>query len=106
MMAGKYFVIISIWTAIFLPSVVPAQVDTRRIKQQVEASRVIEEKCLICHNRQLIDEAIKEKQEMDQVLRRMEKKGVVLTGKERRVMGHFWDQKLFRSEKTDGMPSH
>jgi hypothetical protein len=105
-MTGKYFVSISIWTAILLPSVVPAQVDTREIKQQGEASRVIEEKCLICHNRQLIEEAIKEKQEMDQVLRRMEKKGVVLTGKERRVMGVFWGQKLFRSEKTDGMPSH
>jgi hypothetical protein len=106
MMIGKYFVIISITSVIFFPSLLPAQVDVRGIKQRNEATRVIEEKCLICHNRQLIDEAIKDKEEMEQVLRRMEKKGVVLTGKERRVIGHFWGQAVFRPENSDGMPSH
>jgi hypothetical protein len=106
MMIGKYFVILSITAVIFFPSLLPAQVDVRGIKQRNEATRVIEEKCLICHNRQLIDEAIKEREEMEQVLRRMEKKGVVLTGKERRVIGHFWGQQVFRPEKSDGMPSH
>ena len=106
MMTGKHFVIISIMTVIFSPSLLTAQVDVRGIKQRSEASRVIEEKCLICHNRQLIDEAIKEREEMEQVLRRMEKKGVVLTGKERRVMGHFWGKTVFRPEKSKGLPSH
>lgn len=106
MMTRKYFVIVSITTVLFFPSLLPAQVDVRGIKQRNEASRVIEEKCLICHNRQLIDEAIKEREEMEQVLRRMEKKGVVLTGKERRVIGHFWGQKLFSPEKSNGLPSH
>jgi hypothetical protein len=105
-MAGKYFVILSIMTVIVSPSLLPAQVDVRGIKQRSEATRVIEEKCLICHNRQLIEEAIKEREEMEQVLRRMEKKGVVLTGKERRVIGHFWGQKVFRPEKLNGLPSH
>ena len=105
MMTGKYFVIISIMTVIFPPSLLLAQVDVRGIKLRGEASRVIEEKCLICHNRQLIDEAIKERQEMEQVLRRMEKKGGVLTGKERRVMGHFWGQKVFKPTKTVEKPN-
>jgi len=105
-MTGKYLVIIFIASVILFPSLLPAQVDVRGIKQRNEATRVIEEKCLICHNRQLIDEAIKEREEMEQVLRRMEKKGVVLTRKERRVIGHFWGQQVFRPEKTDGMPSH
>jgi hypothetical protein len=106
MMIEKYFVILSITAVIFCPTLLPAQVDVRGIKQRNEATRVIEEKCLICHNRQLIDEAIKEKEEMEQVLRRMEKKGVVLTGKELRVIGHFWGQTVFRPQKSDGMPSH
>jgi hypothetical protein len=105
-MAGKYFVILSIMTVIVSPSLLPAQVDVRGIKQRSEATRVIEEKCLICHNRQMIEEAIKEREEMEQVLRRMEKKGIVLTGKERRVIGHFWGQKVFRPEKPNGLPSH
>ena len=106
MMTGKYFVFVSIASVIFFPSLLQAQVDVRGIKQRSEATRVIEEKCLICHNRQLIDEAIKEREEMEQVLRRMEKKGVVLTGKERRVIGHFWGDTVFRPEKSNGLPSH
>jgi hypothetical protein len=106
MMTGKYFVIVSITAVIFFPSLLHAQVDVRGIKQRNEATRVIEEKCLICHNRQLIDEAIKEREEMEQVLRRMEKKGVVLTGKERRVIGHFWGETVFRPDKSNGLPSH
>jgi hypothetical protein len=106
MMIGNKFVFVYIAAVFFSPSLLQAQVDVRGIKQRNEANRVIEEKCLICHNRQLIDEAIKEREEMEQVLRRMEKKGVVLTGKERRVMGHFWGQQVFRAEKTEGMPSH
>lgn len=106
MMNGKYLVILSITSAIFFPSLLQAQLDVRGVKQRNEATRVIEEKCLICHNRQLIDEAIKEREEMEQVLRRMEKKGVVLTGKERRVIGHFWGQTVFRPEKSSGLPSH
>jgi hypothetical protein len=105
-MAGKYFMIITMAAVIFSPSQLPAQVDVKGVKLRGEASKVIEEKCLICHNRQLIEEAIKEREEMEQVLRRMEKKGVVLTGKERRVIGHFWGQKVFRPGKTEGLPSH
>jgi hypothetical protein len=106
MISGNYFVIISIASVILFPSLLPAQVDVRGIKQRNEATRVIEEKCLICHNRQMIDEAIKDREQMEQVLRRMEKKGVVLTGKERRVIGHFWGQQVFRPDKSNVLPSH
>jgi len=87
-------------TAIMLPAFpVFAQEETRGVKFRGEELKVIEEKCLVCHNRQRIDAAIKERQEMEQILRQMGKKGVILTDKEHRVMGHFWGQKLYKTKE-------
>lgn len=76
-----------------------AQEETRGVKPRSEALKVIEEKCLVCHNRQRIDAAIKERQEMEQLIHRMEKKGVVLTEKERQVIGHFWGKRMFKNKE-------
>lgn len=83
-----------------------AQQEVRGVKLQGEASKVFDDKCLACHNRRLIDEAVRNRREMNQVLNNMEKKGVSLTEKERRVIGHFWGQEVFRTEKPDDLPSH
>jgi hypothetical protein len=69
--------------------------DVRGVKLRQQELKVIEEKCLVCHNRQRIDAAAAEKRDMDKILRRMEQKGVVLTERERQVMGHFKGQKVF-----------
>lgn len=69
--------------------------DVRGVKLRQQELKVIEEKCLVCHNRQRIDAAAAEKRDMDKILRRMEQKGVVLTEQERQVMGHFKGQKVF-----------
>jgi hypothetical protein len=84
---------------VFAASFSSAQQDVRGVRLQGEASKIFEEKCLSCHNRKLIDEAVKERREMDQVLRSMEKKGVTLTRKERDVLGVYWGQKLFKGEE-------
>jgi len=76
-----------------------AQQDVRGVRLQSDATRIFEEKCLGCHNRKLIDEAVKNRRNMEQVLRDMEKKGVVLTDKEKRVIGHFQGQKMFKEEE-------
>ena len=60
--------------------------------------RVIEEKCLVCHNKKRIEAAINERKDMEKILRRMEVKGVVLTDTERRVMGHFWPQQPLKGK--------
>jgi hypothetical protein len=73
-----------------------AQEDVRGVKLRGEGLKVIEEKCLVCHNRQRIDAAVKERRQMERIMKRMESKGVVLTEKERRVMGHFWGKKMFK----------
>lgn len=76
-----------------------AQEETRGVKPRTGELKVIEEKCLVCHNRQRIDAAIKERQEMEQLIRRMEKKGVVLTEKDRQVIGHFWGKRMFKTKE-------
>lgn len=61
--------------------------------------QVIEEKCLNCHNRQRIEESARKREELEKVLQRMERKGAVLTPREREVIGHFWQQNPFRPKK-------
>lgn len=60
--------------------------------------QVIDAKCLDCHNRQRIEEAARKRKEVEQVLKRMEQKGAVLTPKEHEVIGHFWQQSPFKSK--------
>lgn len=72
--------------------------DVRGVKLPQQGLRVIEEKCLVCHNRKRIDEAMRERRDVDRIMRRMEQKGARLTEQERRVIGHFWKQKLFKGE--------
>ena len=50
-------------------------------------------------NRKRIDDAIQDRKDMERVLSVMEKKGVALTESDRRVIGHFWQKKLFREKK-------
>jgi hypothetical protein len=74
-----------------------AQQDVRGVANLTPELHVIDEKCLKCHNRARIDEAVREKKDIEKVLSSMEKKGVVLTEKDRSVIGHFWRQKLFKN---------
>ena len=80
--------------AVFAGTVL-AEEDVRGVKLRQQELKVIEEKCLVCHNRQRIEAAAAERRDMDRILRRMEQKGVVLTEQERQVMGHFRGQKVF-----------
>jgi len=84
------------------PLPAPAQQDVRGVATPPLELRVIDEKCLKCHNRQRIDEAVREKRDVEKVLSSMEKKGAVLTEKDRGVIGHFWRQKLFKGAPGEG----
>ncbi|WP_232278959.1 hypothetical protein [Geotalea uraniireducens] len=60
---------------------------------------MIDEKCLACHNRQKIEAALKERKNMEKITQRMEKKGVVLSDRDRQVLGHFWQQNPLKKIK-------
>ena len=89
---------------IILPASLPASAeeDVRRVKTTTPELRVIDEKCLVCHNRKRIDDAVQERKDMEKILSLMEKKGASLTESDRRVIGHFWQQKLFKEKKGEG----
>jgi len=78
--------------------------DVRKVKLTPPQQKVIEEKCLACHNRARIEAAIKERKDMEKILKRMEVKGVVLTDTERQVMGHFWPRQPFKEKKGTESP--
>ena len=71
--------------------------DVRGVQLRQEGLKVVEKKCLVCHNRQRIDAAANEQKDLSRILKRMEKKGVALTAKDRQVIGHFWRQDPFKS---------
>ena len=81
-----------------LVSTAAAQEDVRGIALRQQGLKVIEEKCLACHNRQRIDAAIRERREMEKIVKEMERKGAKLTEKDRSVIGHFWKQSPFKEK--------
>lgn len=76
--------------------------DVRGVALRQQGLKVIDEKCLVCHNRQRIEDAVKERKNMEKITQLMEKQGAALTDKERQVMNHFWNQKLFRTRDEAG----
>ena len=98
-----YFVL-AMLPALVIALPVAAQEDVRKVKLNQEGLKVIEEKCLVCHNRQRIDTAIKERKDVERIVRQMEKKGLVVTEKERQVIGHFWQQKVFKPQGDEAKP--
>ncbi len=79
-----------------------AQQDVRGVQLRQQGLKVIDEKCLVCHNRQRIEEAVRQRKDMERITRLMEKKGAALTENERQVMNHFWRKKLFKSKAESG----
>jgi hypothetical protein len=98
----RHFMILALpLLVILIPLPATAQQDVRGVTAPMPELRVIDEKCLKCHNRKRIDEAVREKRDVEKVLSSMENKGVVLTEKDRSVIGHFWRLKLFKDEPAE-----
>lgn len=90
------FLIVSLSTISLLAA---AQEDVRGISLRQQGNKVIDEKCLACHNRQKIEAALKARKNMEKITQRMEKKGVVLSDTDRQVLGHFWQQNPLKKTK-------
>lgn len=82
--------------AVVAPAWGVAQKDVIGVSPREPALKVIDEKCLACHNRQRIESTSRERRDMEKITRRMEKKGVVLTEEDRKVLGHFWQKNPFK----------
>jgi hypothetical protein len=64
--------------------------DVRGWNPQTDANDVVDAKCKSCHSRQRVDAAVKEKKSVQDVVKKMELKGVHLTDNEKEVLGIFW----------------
>lgn len=61
-------------------------------QQAAEFDRVIKQRCLGCHTRERIDEAIAKQLPLEPIEQMMRKRGAVLNPKEQEILKIFWDQ--------------
>jgi len=64
-----------------------------------QARQILDAKCVACHNRKRIEEAMRKRADMERVVRRMEEKGVRITDKQMEVLNHFWHTNPFKTRK-------
>ena len=84
-----------------VPAVVLAAVDGKNLGavrggDWGDAGKVMDDRCLSCHNRGRIEKALEQRRDMERLTKEMEKKGAVLTDRDREVLQHFWKAKAFR----------
>ncbi len=57
-----------------------------------EYQEIIKKRCTICHSQERIESAIKEGQDMNEILSKMMSMGANLTDQEQKVLGTFWGE--------------
>jgi hypothetical protein len=104
-MMARRIVMASVILALLAGTMPPAeaQQDVRGVQLGQQGLKVIDEKCLVCHNRQRIEDAVRQRRDMEKITVLMQKKGAVLTEHERQVMNHFWRKKLFKTKEEKGV---
>lgn len=98
-MARLLFSALLLLLAAAAPAAGVEQKDVIGVSPRESALKVIDEKCLVCHNRQRIEAASRKRKNMEMITRKMEKKGAVLTDKDRQVLNHFWQKNPFKGER-------
>lgn len=78
--------------------------DVRGWTFRQQGIRVLDEKCVACHNRQRIEIAVRERKDLEEITRRMEQKGAKLSEKDRSVLGVFWKQNPFKGAGKTSPP--
>ena len=66
-----------------------------------KAHLIIDNKCISCHSATRIEEALAAGKSMQEIQRRMEQKGVMLSTNERSVLGIFWKETPLKPRKSD-----
>jgi len=84
---------------LMLASPVPAAVysaihDPHRLPANDEFQKTIEARCTICHTRERVDTAMREGEELEDLLQRMIERGAILSEKDKGVLGTFWGSPL------------
>lgn len=82
-------------TVLALFVLLAASVALAADKGSVEEYRdIIEQRCTACHDADRIERAMMDKQNVDEVLNKMQKMGAELTPRDKDVLGIFWGSPL------------
>jgi hypothetical protein len=68
-----------------------------------EFQRVIETRCTVCHTRERVDLAIKQRESLEAIQQRMLQRGAALSENEKEVLGTFWGSPL---KEQEPLPAH
>lgn len=75
------------------------ELGAHRLRGMEEFQQVIDTKCTVCHTRERVDIAIKKRQNLEKLQKRMLERGAVLSESDKRVLGIFWGSPLKESEE-------
>ena len=73
-------------------------------KHNTAFENVVDLRCTRCHNRERVQEALREQKDVMVLQRRMIEHGAVLTPRDKRVLGTFWGNPLREKEGESSLP--
>jgi hypothetical protein len=71
-----------------------------------EFQQVIDTKCTVCHTRERVDVAIRERRNLEKIEQQMLERGAVLSERDRKVLGTFWGSPLKEPAAVPLEPAH
>jgi len=78
---------------------VRGELDLDAIKSEKAFQEIIDRRCTVCHTRERIDAARREKRDLAEIQRQMEERGAILTPEDKKIMGTFWGSPLKSAEE-------
>jgi len=83
----KPFYMLILLAAVLL---VTSPVFSAELYDPKEYQEIIDKRCTLCHKKDRIEAAIRDGDDMNQILNKMLRMGAKLTDREKKVLGTFW----------------
>ncbi|BCA80964.1 hypothetical protein [Desulfuromonas sp. AOP6] len=68
--------------------------------------KVIDNRCGICHSRERVDVAIRQRQSLEKLQQQMMERGAILDNRDKEVLGTFWGRPFAGETKPSPQPGH
>jgi cytochrome c peroxidase len=97
----RHFALLTLCFFLSVPAFAAVAVEdlgAHRMRGMDEFQQVIDTKCTVCHTRERVDIAIKKRQDLEKIQKRMQERGAVLSESDKRVLGTFWGSPLKEPE--------
>jgi hypothetical protein len=78
----------------------PENLGAHRFGSMEEFQRVIDTKCTVCHTRERVDIAIRNRKNLEEIEKSMISRGAALSKRDKRVLGTFWGDPLKKEKRT------